>query len=87
MPLGLHDIRLRTATGISELRTFSVGSLKEINEVEPNNDFAKPQPIAMNVTVNGIAENEDVDYFVVAAKKGERISAEVEGHAAGDLRV
>ncbi len=28
--LGLHDLRVRTATGISELRTFSVGALKEI---------------------------------------------------------
>ncbi len=77
--LGLHDVRVRTATGISELRTFSVGALKEISETEPNNDFAAPQAIAMNVTVNGIADNEDVDYFVVEAKKGERISAEVEG--------
>ncbi len=77
--LGLHDLRLRTATGISELRTFSVGALKEISEKEPNNDFAAPQPIPMNVTVNGVADNEDVDYFVVEAKKGERISAEVEG--------
>ncbi len=77
--LGLHDLRVRTATGISELRTFSVGALKEINEVEPNNDFTAPQAIPMNVTVNGIADNEDVDYFVVEAKKGERISAEVEG--------
>ena len=33
----------------------------------------------MNSTVNGIADNEDVDYYVVEAKKGERISAEVEG--------
>ena len=33
----------------------------------------------MNVTVTGVADNEDVDYFVVDAKKGERISAEVEG--------
>ena len=81
--LGLHDLRVRTATGISELRTFSVGALKEVNEVEPNNDFASPQAIPMNVTVNGIAENEDVDYFVVEAKKGERISAEVEGHRLG----
>jgi hypothetical protein len=77
--LGLHDLRVRTATGISELRTFSIGALKEINETEPNNDFAAPQPIPMNVTVNGIADNEDVDYFIVEAKKGERISAEVEG--------
>ncbi len=77
--LGLHDLRVRTATGLSELRTFSVGALKEISEKEPNNDFAAPQPIAMNVTVTGVADNEDVDYFVVEAKKGQRISAEVEG--------
>ncbi len=81
--LGLHDLRVRTATGISELRTFSVGALKEIVEVEPNNDFAKPQAIAMNVTINGVADNEDVDYFAVEAKKGDRISAEVEGHRLG----
>lgn len=78
-PLGLVDLRLRTATGLSESRSFSVGGLKEVSEVEPNNDFAVPQVIAMNSTVNGIADNEDVDYFVVEAKKGERISAEVEG--------
>jgi hypothetical protein len=81
--LGIHDVRVRTATGISELRTFSVGALKEVNEVEPNNDFKAPQPIATNVTVNGIADNEDVDYFVVHARKGERITAEVEGHRLG----
>jgi hypothetical protein len=77
--LGQHDFRLRTATGISELRLFSVGALPEVNEAEPNNDFAKPQPIPLDVTVNGVAENEDVDYFAIEAKKGERITAEVEG--------
>ena len=43
-----------------------------------------PQAIPMNVTVNGVADNEDVDYFVVEAKKGERISAEIEGMRLGD---
>lgn len=82
-PLGLHDLRLRTATGLSELRTFSVGALKEVTEAEPNSDFAKPQPIAMNSVVNGVADNEDVDYYAVPAKKGDRISAEVEGIRVG----
>jgi hypothetical protein len=81
--LGLHDIRVRTATGISELRTFSVGALKEVNEVEPNNDFLAPQVIGMNSTVTGVADNEDVDYFVIEARKGDRISAEVEGMRLG----
>jgi hypothetical protein len=77
--LGLHDLRLRTATGLSELRTFSIGALPEVAEKEPNNDFQSPQAIPMNVTVNGVADNEDVDYFVVEAKKGDRISVEAEG--------
>jgi hypothetical protein len=82
-PLGLHDFRVRTATGITELKTFSVGALKEVAEKEPNNDFKAPQPIPMNSTVNGIADNEDVDFFVVDVKKGDRITAEVEGHRLG----
>ena len=51
-------------------------ALKEMSETEPNNDFAAPQAIPMNVTVTGVADNEDVDYFVVDAKKGQRITAE-----------
>ncbi len=78
-PLGLHDFRLRAATGMSRLKTFSVGALKDVAEVEPNNDFAQPQPIELNVTVNGVADNEDVDYYSIQARKGERITAEVEG--------
>jgi hypothetical protein len=78
-PLGLHDFRIRAASGLSEVRSFSVGTLPEVAEVEPNSDFARPQPIALDTTVNGVADNEDDDYYVVEAKKGERISAEVEG--------
>ena len=77
--LGAHRLRLRTATGISDLRTFFVGALPTVAEVEPNNDFKMPQAVPMNVTVTGVAENEDVDFFVVEAKKGDRITAEVEG--------
>ena len=77
--LGIHAMRVRTATGVSELRTFMVGALPDVAEVEDNSDFAKPQPINLDCTVNGVAQNEDVDYYAVAAKKGERITAEVEG--------
>ena len=78
-PLGPHGLRLRTATGISNLLTFSVGALPELPEAEPNSDFASPQEIPLDCTVNGVVENEDVDYFLVHAKKGERIAVEVEG--------
>src|SRR5438309_3532460 len=81
--LGEHAMRLRTATGTSELRTFYVGALPNIDEKEPNNDFAKPQKIPLNVTVNGVVDNEDVDYFAFEAKKGQRITAEIEGMRLG----
>jgi hypothetical protein len=77
--IGQHAMRVRTASGTSELRTFYVGALPEAKEAEPNSDFAQPQKIELGTTVNGVVENEDVDYFVVEAKKGERITAEIEG--------
>lgn len=77
--LGIHALRVRTATGVSNLRTLTVGALPEVAEVEPNNDFATPQSVPLGSTVSGVVTNEDVDYFVVEAKKGERITAEIEG--------
>lgn len=76
---GIHAVRVRTATGISDLKTFTVGILPQVQEAEPNSSFETPQPIAMNVTVVGVVDNEDVDHFVIEAKKGERITAELEG--------
>ena len=81
--MGIHDLRVRTATGVSDHRTFSVGPYPVVDEVEPNNDFAKPQPITLGATVHGVADNEDVDFYVVQAKKGQRIAAEVEGIRTG----
>ena len=82
--LGEHVCQVRTATGVSDFRTLFVGNLKDVAEVEPNSDFTTPQAIEMNVTVTGIVQAEDVDYFVVNAKKGERIAVEVEGIRLGD---
>ena len=82
-PLGEHHLRVRTATGISELRTFYVGPFPLLDETEPNNDLAKPQKVAVNTTVHGVIADEDVDSFVIAAKRGDRISAEIEAMRLG----
>jgi hypothetical protein len=81
--LGEHAFRLRTATGVSDLRTFWVGALPLIDEKEPNSEFDKPQPIPLNVTVHGTIGGEDVDYFEVECKKGQRLSVEIEGMRLG----
>lgn len=81
--LGEHVFRVRTATGISDARTFWVGALPVVEEIEPNSEFEKPQPVPLNVTVHGIVQAEDQDYFVVEGKKGQRLSVEVEGMRLG----
>jgi hypothetical protein len=82
-PLGEHHLRLRTASGISELRTFFVGPYPLVAEVEPNNLPAQAQKIKMNTTVTGVITAEDVDCFAVQLKKGDRLSAEVVGMRLG----
>jgi hypothetical protein len=82
--LGIHALRIQTTMGVSNLRTFTVGALPEVPEVEPNSEFATPQAIELNTTVSGIVQNEDVDYFLVKAKKGQRIVAELEGIRLGN---
>ena len=60
-------------------RPFGSAQLPVVDKKEPNNEFAKPQPIPLNCTVHGTITSEDVDYFSVDAKKGQRISVEIEG--------
>jgi hypothetical protein len=82
--LGEHVAQVRTASGISDYRPFYVGALADVAEQEPNSDPTTSQPVALNVTIRGIIKNEDVDYFAVDAKQGQRLCAEVEGIRLGD---
>jgi hypothetical protein len=82
--LGIHALRVRTDTGLTTMPLlFTVGDLPETAEVEPNNDADTAQSVPFNNTLTGIVQPEDVDYFAIDLKKGERISAEVEGMRLG----
>ena len=76
--IGQHELRLRTKKGISKLFTFWVGPFPNADEKEPNSSFEDAQFVTQNLTINGVSENEDVDYFEINATKGQRISVEVE---------
>ncbi len=83
--IGEHVAQVRTRHGISDFRSFFVGRLNEVAEVEPNNEISQPQAIEKNVTVTGVVNTEDIDYFRIEGKKGERISVEVEALRLGYL--
>lgn len=83
--LGSHLVRVRTRTGLSHPRQFFVSPYPTVDEKEPNSEFAQAQVIPLNSTIEGIILTEDVDYFKVTVKKGQRISLEVDGLRLGYL--
>ncbi len=76
---GMYSFRVVTASGATNLRFLSVGTMPTVDEVEPNNDFASPQEIAMNHTVEGNVDREDVDCYRVSLKAGQKLTVEIEG--------
>lgn len=89
-PLGEHPMRLRCKDGLTYMRTFWVGQFPTVMEARSedkkrdlNNTFKKPQKIDLNVTVQGVADREDDDYYQVQCKKGQRLSVEVEAMRLG----
>jgi hypothetical protein len=78
-PTGSHPFRLRTQQGISEMRVFRVTPFPVVSETEPNGTVDGAQPVSRNVTIAGVVEAGDVDFFQVELRKGERLAAEVEG--------
>src|SRR5258708_22325263 len=81
--LGEHHLRLRTAGGLSDLMTFSVGPFPTINEQEPNNNASNAQKIGLNTTIEGVITSEDTDVFSFETQKDVRVSVDVEGMRLG----
>jgi hypothetical protein len=76
--LGEHVVQVRTRHGISDFRSIYIGALPDVSEQEPNNLIEEAQRISLDVTVNGTVTREDIDYFCISGKKGQRLSVEVE---------
>jgi hypothetical protein len=77
-PLGEHLLRLRTASGLSEVRTFHVTAFPTTQEAH-----AEPQRIPLNCTVAGVTKSEDSDLYTFTASAGTRIGIEVLGMRLG----
>ena len=82
--LGVHGLRLRTASGISEFQRFVVGPFASIDEEERtpqvrNDKRESSQTVPLNSTVLGrMIDPTDVDMYRIEAKQGQRLSAEIE---------
>ncbi len=85
--IGEHVAQLRTAHGITEYRTFFVGLLPAVAEVEPNNELTAAQPAEFNTTITGTITPEDEDRFRITATAGQRVSVEAEAIRLGTFMI
>lgn len=90
-PFGNHRFRVRTKKGLSFLRTFRVGPFPHVMEAESDSSQKKPPnntaddaqeitfPKAGGLTVAGVVDREDVDWYKIVLAKDERLSVAVDG--------
>ena len=73
---GQRELRLETASGLSNPRVFHVGQLSEYVEKEPNNKTRETgELLALPLIVNGQIMPGDVDCFRFQARKGRQLVA------------
>ena len=73
VPPGVYDVRAIGTFGVSNPRSFVVGTFAEVKEQGGNNVREKAQAIEINTTVNGTADGNNSDWFKFAAKAGQRL--------------
>jgi len=86
-PLGPRAIRFFTAEGSAPPRCFVIGAGAERNEIEPNDDPSKAQPIeSLPITINAQLDKQgDVDSYAVSLTQDQTLIASVQGHRLGSL--
>lgn len=79
-PTGEQTLRVKTASGLtSNPHPFSIGSLAEMGESEPNNAVEKANAVTAPITINGkINKSGDVDRFAFEIKEPQLLVFEVE---------
>ncbi len=77
VPNGHYDLCAVTGNGLSSVRSFIVGHLKEQPEADTNDTLETATAIGMDSVTNGRIEKAgDVDHFAIEAKLGQRVVIE-----------
>lgn len=79
-PKGQQTLRVQTPSGLaSNSHSFSIGSLTEMGETEPNNTAEEANAVTTPITINGkIDESGDIDQFSFEIKEPQLLVFEVE---------
>lgn len=72
-PTGLYEARVMTRLGVSSARVFSVGSLAEVLQKQPNTSLQTAMELPLNSICNAVVTGKAVDYYVFDGRKGQRV--------------
>ena len=80
---GFREVRLDAPTGLSNLAMIRIDRLNQILEVEPNDEAAKAQVVAVGSAVAGVLKPLDLDQFRIEGKPGQRVTLDLEARRVG----
>ncbi len=72
-PVGVYEARVMTRLGLSSARVFSVGSLPEVMQKQPNTSLATAMELPLNSVCNAATSVRAIDHYAFTARKGQRI--------------
>ncbi|MDX1947488.1 MAG: hypothetical protein SFU86_18960 [Pirellulaceae bacterium] len=73
VPPGLYDVTAVSRFGMSNPRSFAVGTLNEVLKAGNNNTPQSAQEVAVGTTISGTIAAANFDYFRLPLKQGERV--------------
>lgn len=76
VPAGIYDARVVGQYGVSNPRSFQVGTLEELRDPGNNFTIETATELAVNTTVTGVADAAKQDHYKVELKLGQRIIAD-----------
>ena len=73
VPPGAYEARVLGRFGLSNPRTFIVGTLAEVMEKSVNNSPETAQEVVLVSVINGHTDSQASDFYKLTVKKGQRI--------------
>ena len=82
-PTGFREVRFDGPTGVSNLAIVRIDRLKQVLEVEPNDEPGKAQVIRAGSAVVGVLKPLDLDHFRIEGAPGRRLTIDLEARRVG----
>lgn len=76
VPPGLYEVRAAGPSGISNPRTFAVGTLNEVVDRDPADKISTAREVPLESTISAVMGGERADFFKFTAKRGQRVLIE-----------